>query len=119
MRVFLTGGTGFIVARLVPELIGAGHLVTALSRSEEDARALFAAGCHVHEGSIEDLESLRSGAAAAAGVIHCAFNNDFEHLAEGCDVRRAGSVRSQVRSSRLARRKRRHDMLDEPAQLGG
>lgn len=84
MRVFLTGASGFIGTRLVPELLAGSHGVLALAQSEDEARSLIAAGCDVHHGSIEDLASLRGGCAAAEGVIHCAFNNDFEHLAEAC-----------------------------------
>ncbi len=85
MRVFLTGATGFIGSRIVPGLIGAGHSVLGLTRSEAGAAALTAAGAQVHRGDIEDLDSLRAGAAAADAVIHTAFDHDFSNFVANCE----------------------------------
>lgn len=85
MRIFVTGATGNIGARVVAELIAAGHRVIGLCRSDDKAAALAATGAEVYRGSIADPNSLKDGAARSDGVIHLAFNHDFSRYGQNCE----------------------------------
>lgn len=90
MRIFVTGATGFIGSAVVKELINAGHQVVGLARSDKAVASLHTVGAEVQHGKLDDLNSLRSGAAAADGVIHLAFDNSFTDF--------VGAIRDDLRA---------------------
>ncbi|KQW29047.1 NAD-dependent dehydratase [Rhizobium sp. Root274] len=84
MLIFVTGATGFIGSAVVPELLAAGHQVLGLTRSEEGAAKMRAAGVEAHLGTLEDPASLTRGAEKADAVIHLAFDHDFSNFQANC-----------------------------------
>lgn len=85
MRIFLTGATGFIGSHIIPELIGAGHQVIGLTRSDAGAKALAAAGVEPYRGTLEAPEGLTAAATRADAVIHTAFDHDFSNFMANCE----------------------------------
>ncbi len=88
MRVFMTGATGWVGRVAVDDLLGAGHQVVALSRSDEKAAQLTSKGAEVVRGTLDDVDLLADAAAKADAVIHLAFDHDFSRFADNAEQER-------------------------------
>jgi nucleoside-diphosphate-sugar epimerase len=82
MRVFVTGASGHIGSALIPELLGAGHQVLGLARSDASADKLTVAGAEVVRGSLDDLDVLAKAAHESGGVIHLGFKHDLVYAGD-------------------------------------
>jgi nucleoside-diphosphate-sugar epimerase len=89
MRIFLTGATGFIGAHIIPELLGAGHQVLGMTRSDAGAKTLIEAGVEPYMATLEDPDSLGAGAAQTDATIHCAFDHNFANFLANVEKDRA------------------------------
>ncbi|TDO08125.1 nucleoside-diphosphate-sugar epimerase [Mycobacterium sp. BK086] len=88
MKLFVTGASGWVGSAVVPDLLAAGHQVVGLARSDASAQKLTEAGAQVHRGDLTDLDSLRTGAMDADGVIHLAFHHDFNDFVNAGELDR-------------------------------
>lgn len=86
MKIFVTGGTGFIGSAVVHEMVRAGHKVIALARSDEAAAKILAMGAEVHKGDLRDIDSLMHGARLSDGVLHLGFIHDFANFAAVSEI---------------------------------
>jgi nucleoside-diphosphate-sugar epimerase len=86
MRIFVTGASGWVGSAVVQELLGAGHKVLGLARSDSAAAAIKAAGAEVQHGSLDTPDSLRGAVRSCDAVIHTAFNHDFSKFVENCNA---------------------------------
>lgn len=89
MRIFMTGASGWIGSATVAELLAAGHSVLGLARSDAAAETVAALGADVHRGSLDDLDSLRTGAEGVDAVVHLGYHHDFSQMAEAADLDRS------------------------------
>ena len=77
MKIFVTGGSGFLGKRLLERLIREGHQVKALARSQQSTQTVSNLGATAVSGSLENIEDWANSLKEMDILIHCAAPVEF------------------------------------------